>query len=419
MMKKLNKKARNHIWKDGKHCFLTVSGKKGEKSTWSMDYDERTTAHLAEHIQKNGAFTVAGRGKKGEIKKVVFAGYYPYKDFPGSVKTKNGNPFDLSSGNLYVTGDLVPANMQRRIWHDGYRIFIKRSCADDLYYIANGITQRGIPVMRVEIISNGLVYDERLVAVMKRFGEITRLTAEQGYNKSHWGPWCALLGISLDRHHESGKVCAANYKRYKEVLAGHAEVLRISHGNDYIRAGRAVDLPGGQDISFFTSSYMAQRVEVLDFEHKPMCKFYQSYHLARADQKVICCALYVTALGDVSPTWACNAEYDSWEVRLCHTWESVWDAILRYNDEYNLHPCTYCEDLRIKYVFMDAVLNNGGKLANKPILDEQSAETFDEDEERRLQQLYEASCQEPDMSEEIERRARERNYLTVKGVQLQ
>lgn len=288
-----------------------------------------------------------------------------------------------------------------------------------LQYIANGITQRGIPVMRVEIISNGLVYDERLVAVMKRFGEITRLTAEQGYNKSHWGPWCALLGISLDRHHESGKVCAANYKRYKEVLAGHAEVLRISHGNDYIRAGRAVDLPGGQDISFFTSSYMAQRVEVLDFEHKPMCKFYQSYHLARADQKVICCALYVTALGDVSPTWACNAEYDSWEVRLCHTWESVWDAILRYNDEYNLHPCTYCEDLRIKYVFMDAVLNNGGKLANKPILDEQSAETFDEDEERRLQQLYEASCQEPDMAEEIERRARERNYLTVKGVQLQ
>ena len=117
-MKKLNKKARNHIWKDGKHCFLTVSGKKGEKSTWSMDYDERTTAHLAEHIQKNGAFTVAGRGKKGEIKKVVFAGYYPYKDFPGSVKTKNGNPLDLSSGNLYVTGDLVPANMQRRIWHD-------------------------------------------------------------------------------------------------------------------------------------------------------------------------------------------------------------------------------------------------------------------------------------------------------------
>lgn len=134
MMKKLNKKARNHIWKDGKHCFLTVSGKKGEKSTWSMDYDERTTAHLAEHIQKNGAFTVAGRGKKGEIKKVVFAGYYPYKEFPGSVKTKNGNPLDLSSGNLYVTGDLVPANMQRRIWHDGYRIFIKRSCADDLYY---------------------------------------------------------------------------------------------------------------------------------------------------------------------------------------------------------------------------------------------------------------------------------------------
>ena len=282
-----------------------------------------------------------------------------------------------------------------------------------LQYIANGITKRGIPVMRVEIISNGLVYDEWLVAIMKRFGEITKLTAEHGYNKSHWGPWCALLGISLDRHHESGMVCAANYKRYKEVLANYAEVLRISHGNDYIRAGRAVALPGGQDISFITSSYMAQRIEVLDMEHKPMCKFYQSYHLVRADQKVICCALYVTALGDVSPTWACNGEYDSLKVRLCHSWESVWDAVLQYNEKYNLYPCTHCEDLRIKYAIMDAVLNNGSKIPSKPIWDEQSAEIIDEDEERRLQQLYEASRQEPDKVDEIEHKARHRNYLTV------
>ena len=66
---------------------------------------------------------------------------------------------------------------------------------------------------------------------------------------------------------------------------------------------------------------------------------------------------------------------------------------------------------------MDATLNNGGKIPSKPIRDEQSAEIIDEDEERRLQQLYEASRQEPDKVEKIERKARHRNYLMVEKMQ--
>ena len=132
-MKKLDKKARNHIWKDKKHHYLTFCGKQG-KQTWTMDYDERAAKHLTEHIRLYGIFGIKGHGKKGEIKKVVFQGYYPYRENDNQVKTKNGDTFDLSSGNLYVTGDIVPANLQRRIWHDGRRIWIKRSCADDLFF---------------------------------------------------------------------------------------------------------------------------------------------------------------------------------------------------------------------------------------------------------------------------------------------
>ena len=132
-MGKLNKKAQNKVWNDEKHHYLTAHGKQGKK-TWTMDYDERAAKNLANHIKENGLFTITGHGRKGEIKKVVLQGYYPYREIDAQVKTKNGNPFDLSSGNLYVTGDIVPANLQRRIWHDGRRIWIKRSCAYDLYF---------------------------------------------------------------------------------------------------------------------------------------------------------------------------------------------------------------------------------------------------------------------------------------------
>ena len=38
-----------------------------------------------------------------------------------------------------------------------------------IQHIANGIAQRGIPLMRMQIIINALTYEERFVALVKRF----------------------------------------------------------------------------------------------------------------------------------------------------------------------------------------------------------------------------------------------------------
>lgn len=75
-----------------------------------------------------------------------------------------------------------------------------------IQHIANGIARRGIPLMRVQIITNGLIYEERLVALAKRFSEITRLTQVHGYGNTEREPWRVSIGVSLDRYHEARRL---------------------------------------------------------------------------------------------------------------------------------------------------------------------------------------------------------------------
>ena len=46
----------------------------------------------------------------------------------------DGNPYNLTSSNLYVYGDEVACNQCRRIWHDEYRIWIKLLDRDQIFF---------------------------------------------------------------------------------------------------------------------------------------------------------------------------------------------------------------------------------------------------------------------------------------------
>ncbi len=121
------------VWEDGKHCYIAVRGHR-YKQTWTMDYDLNAVHNLITLIKNGNSVTAEGRSNKGDIKKLVYQCYYPRKEITGNVKTVNGDASDLSSANLYIIGDIVPATTTRRIWHDNLRIYIKLSCAGDLFY---------------------------------------------------------------------------------------------------------------------------------------------------------------------------------------------------------------------------------------------------------------------------------------------
>lgn len=121
------------VWEDGNHCYITVRGRR-YKQTWTMDYDLKAIQNLIALIKNGNNITVTGDSDKGDIKKLIYQCYFPCKELAGNVMLGNGDPNDLSSSNLYVAGDIVPATTIRRIWHDNHRIYIKRVCSDDLFY---------------------------------------------------------------------------------------------------------------------------------------------------------------------------------------------------------------------------------------------------------------------------------------------
>lgn len=124
--------------------------------------------------------------------------------------------------------------------------------------------------------------------------------------------------------------------------------MRVSHGNAPRNEGRAVALTKTVNFSSIINSFMLQQVEILSAQHKPMCKFYKSYHLDRADQKVVCCGVYLNVWGEVLPGMACDTDYDCRGVRICDSYEPIWEKIIEYNRAHERQHCTYCDDLRIK-----------------------------------------------------------------------
>lgn len=116
---------RNRIVDDGVNFHLDYVGTKSVR--WTLDHDKRAIDYLVEDIKRNGVFLASG-GRKGgaNIKTVVMSAYRPYGYDPSDeVCLCDGNLHNLRSSNLYVYGDAIPYTQQRRIWHDGRRIWIK------------------------------------------------------------------------------------------------------------------------------------------------------------------------------------------------------------------------------------------------------------------------------------------------------
>ena len=135
----------NRITIDREHCYLEINARKHSKK-YTLDRDLRAIEKLKEHIERWGYFWIDGNGegasKHGSLRLTIYKAYHPYgRDIDHTMpKTEryvylcDGNPYNLTSANLYVYGDEVPYNQSRRIWHDEFRIWIKLTNQDRVFF---------------------------------------------------------------------------------------------------------------------------------------------------------------------------------------------------------------------------------------------------------------------------------------------
>ena len=196
-------------------------------------------------------------------------------------------------------------------------------------------------------------------------------------------------------------------------MKGFAEVLQVRHGNAPRNEGRAAALTDTINYTLTAETYLLQQIEVLSADYKPMCRFYDSYHLERSDQKVICCGIYLNAYGEMLPGLACDTDFSCRGIRLCYAWEPIWEKVLEYNQAHERQHCTYCDDLRTKISLMrDKVqVNREYALATDPAAqDEPSAEPIYIGDARRYCKEM-AKWARPDIFDQIERAAAVKDYM--------
>ena len=209
-------------------------------------------------------------------------------------------------------------------------------------YIADQLYERRIPIGSVNVITNGKIFDDDFVYTMRWYKTLidicAKATTPKGtfYIPSEETDRC-IVGVSLDRYHSDHDLCMENYKRYKRELSGYAEVLKIMRGNAPLKIGRATCLPdriADSRRDEIAKYHPFQRVEVLDKNHVPICKAYDSYHLESKDQKMVCCGLYVDSNGFIRHENVSDYPFEQIDAfpKICSVYDPIWSSVLKYQE---------------------------------------------------------------------------------------
>lgn len=207
---------------------------------------------------------------------------------------------------------------------------------DALEYFADGLKKRGVLLLQLQVLTNGFVYDNRFIKIIKKYRKIIDISCGYGFAPGTYDPaknvWRIHVGVSLDKYHEAHAVCTANYKRYKKRLEGIADVCKVMQGNAVVKLGRAINLPESVDQTLLRSMNERKRVEVLDREHTPICYQYEKFKLIDPGQKIVCCMLYLTSDGFLKHGSCGDISYDLIDSfpAICKVTEPIWDAIIDY-----------------------------------------------------------------------------------------
>ena len=246
---------------------------------------------------------------------------------------------------------------------------------DALKYILNGLCKRGIPLLEFSLTTNGLIYSERFINLIKWCKQIIDvscsncLTNGNEYQPQRYLSRCNI-GISLDRYHEQHDICMENYQKYKAALADCADVRMIMKGNNPKRYGRArnIELPMLNMDSIFELS-KKQRIELLSKDHAPICSNFNKYHMFYENQRIICCRIYMNVYGMISSEYGGSWEYENCDIypKICNVSDSIWDSIIHYNKD--KIPCVKFQKLqqeKMKDVFQEPPLEVLVEILDRP-----------------------------------------------------
>ena len=208
-------------------------------------------------------------------------------------------------------------------------------CVDKLEYIIDKLYEYKIPIFDFHLYTNGLIYNDRVVSVIKKYGELVKLCREIGCKGDLLLPQQnVIVEISVDKFHSHKGDVIENLHKYKTALDGFATVAKKAVGNVYYKLGNAKNLPRGIE-NIGLDQRKKKRIEILDKNHKPLCPQFNSYRLIDPDQVLICCDMYMNCFGNLLTYSLGATEYaieDDENHIICNCKDDIYTAIEKYNE---------------------------------------------------------------------------------------
>lgn len=241
-----------------------------------------------------------------------------------------GEQQNLDINNKYIDAILEQTAMINHLVFTGGEPTL---CVDKIECFIEQLYEREIPIMSLDITTNGLYIDNKFIEVIKKYSNLIKLAQKYGRNNDNFKLF-VNIGVSFDLFHSNLKTVEENLILLQKELKDYAQITRAYSGNYVRNMGRAKSL-NHPTLAFDIDDYSNKRIEILDKNHKPLCPQYMTYRIYRPDDILVCCDLLLTAKGNLLSVDLGFTEYDiadNPKYIICNVIDSdIYQSILAYN----------------------------------------------------------------------------------------
>lgn len=113
-------------------------------------------------------------------------------------------------------------------------------CLDEIDFIYKKLVEYRIPLFSFELTTNGLIYDDRLCDIIKKYSKLITVCREIDYPNDVFPPFMETnIQVSIDKYHSHGNIARENFEKYRNELKRIAQVTINTNGNFTKKCGNA------------------------------------------------------------------------------------------------------------------------------------------------------------------------------------
>lgn len=256
-----------------------------------------------------------------------------------------GEPQNVDLSKDTVDNFLNQTEMIEALTFSGGEPFLN---VDIINYFLNEIKRRGIPLYRLNIITNGIIPPTDIKDTIAGYHDYIQKCRANPYNRyrcTNPKEPIVQLSISVDTFHgiEKGLM---RHREYSDTLSNIATICFGCNGLIPSNIGNAKRLSNKDKVLVRGGAIRAKQIAIVDKDHKPNCIIFRTWWLTHPDQIIVCCPVQLSARGFVLPntnddTLNIYDEIDKSEYKICSVHGNIYQNILDYNDRIPL-DCLAC-----------------------------------------------------------------------------